>query len=454
MSSAQSAPESPPPTTAAQRARAALRRAFVPPPDPPGRETTPEERKRAFQILFFSLVCLGSGQSLMFAILPSLARDLGLSEFMVGAVFSVSAAIWVFTSPYWGRRSDHIGRKPVILIGLCGFGISTVLFASVIWMGLEGLLPLLALYPLMVATRSIYGIFGAGSFPAAQAYVVDRTDRSERVSAVSTIGAAFGLGTTLGPGVASALVVFGLLAPFYVIAVVAFVSAFAIWRFLPERTPPSARAEEPAPVTLSWRDPRVLPFLVVATVVATVGAVPIQTGAFLFRDALGLDADQTIQFAGVGLMASSMAALFAQLVLVQRFHMSAEMLMRVGSGVAIAAFVVFAVARDFGPLVFAMLLSGLGFGLARPGFNAAASLAVRPSEQGTVAGLMGATGGAGFIFAPLVAGGLYQLSPYAPYVTGAVTMTGVLIYVLRARRFRLGTSPAMPDDAPPDRPGG
>src|SRR5271157_5977541 len=99
------------------------------------RVTTQEERRRAFLILFVSLMCMGAGQSVMFAILPSLARQLGLTEFEASLPFVCSATIWVFTSGFWGEKSDHWGRKPIILLGLSAFGVSFGLFAIVANLG-------------------------------------------------------------------------------------------------------------------------------------------------------------------------------------------------------------------------------------------------------------------------------------------------------------------------------
>jgi len=400
---------------------------------PDASTTTPAERRRGIQILFFSLVCVGTGQSLMFAILPSIARDLGLSEFQVGAIFAVSATIWVFTSPYWGRRSDHVGRRPIMLMGLLAFAISTALFASVIAAGFAALIPALFVYPLMVASRAIYGLLGSGTFAAAQAYVADRTTRAERVGGVATIGAAFGLGTTIGPGIGAALVVFGVLAPFYFTAAAALMSAAAIFFFLPERTPPRERDRGPG---LSWRDPRILTYLTFGIGLSTAGAIPIQTVGFFFIDVLALDLAEAAQYVGVGLMASSTAALFAQLVLVQKFRLSSRALIRWGMVLALVSNLLFIVSSSFGPLILALVCAGLGFGMARPGYAAAASLAVRPHEQGAVAGLTGATAGAGFIFGPLIGNALYEVAPTAPYVFGVALMVGLLIYGYLDRRIR------------------
>jgi len=91
------------------------------------RVTTPAERRRAFAILFISLVCMGAGQTVLFNILPPLSRQLNLSTVQTTTIFAVSAAVWVVTSTYWGRKSDHWGRKPVMLLGLLAFAASFAL---------------------------------------------------------------------------------------------------------------------------------------------------------------------------------------------------------------------------------------------------------------------------------------------------------------------------------------
>jgi MFS family permease len=394
----------------------------------------PDERNRAFAILFLSLMCLGAGQSVMFAVLPSFARQLGLSEFEASLPFVASATIWVFSSGFWGELSDRWGRKPVMLLGLVAFGISFASFAAIANLGIDRVLPVMVAYPLMIAARAIYGIFGSGTSPAAQAYVADRTTREERTRGVATINAAFGLGTSIGPAIGGVLVVFGLFAPFYFTAFTAFASAAAVWFLLKERDVPRIRRGHAA--TVHWHDARVWPFILFGLGVSTAGAIPIQTVGYLFIDVLHFKPSVAPQYIGIGLVASSLAALFAQLVVVQRFNISARTLIRLGSLVAVAAFVLFAIGHQFGPLVFALILSGLGLGMMRPGYAAAASLAVDPHEQGAVAGLTGATSGAGFIFGPMIATGLYRLSPAAPYIFGAVLMAVLYAYALLSPHLR------------------
>lgn len=408
--------------------------------------TTEEGRRRAIALLFFCLIANGIGQTLMFAILPPLARDLGLTEFEVGSIFAVSATIWVFSSAFWGARSDYWGRRPVILIGLLAFGISTLGFASVMQFGLWGLTAPFVTYVLLIATRSIYGIFGSGSYPAAQAYIADRTSAQERTEGMATLNAAFGLGAAVGPGIGAALIVFGELAPLYFVAVLAFVSAVAIWLLLPERSRPRERE---ALKPLSWFDPRVLPFVVFAVVQGTAGAIPIQTIAFVIRDTLERGTSETQQLTGVALMCSAIASLFAQFVLVQRFKLTARFLIYAGIVVALLSNLIVIFATNYGLIAFALVLSGLGFGMLRPGFAAAASLAVSPDEQGAVAGLTGGAGAAGFIFAPLIGNGLYSWNHDAPYWLGTLLLAGLLAYTIVNKTLKSIVIQRHDDTSPP-----
>ena len=99
------------------------------------------------------------------------------------------------------------------------------LLATMIQIGLAKLLPAVVVYPLMVASRSLFALLGSGTGPASQAYVADRTSPLERTAGVALVNAAMGLGETVGPGVGAALAAIGLLAPFYLSAALAVVSA-------------------------------------------------------------------------------------------------------------------------------------------------------------------------------------------------------------------------------------
>jgi MFS family permease len=388
--------------------------------------TTQAERRRAFGILFVSLLCMGAGQTVLFNILPPLSRQLGLSEFQTLLVFAVSALVWVVSSTFWGKKSDHWGRKPVMLLGLLSFAASFALFASVMLGGLKHWLPAIAVFPLMILARSIYGLLGSGTQPAAQAYVADRTTPQERLRGVATVGSAFGLGTAVGPGIASLFAPFGLLAPFYFISVLALISAATIWWLLPERTPPKARLT--AASTLKWYDRRILPFVIFAIGLSTASTVPIQTMGFFFIDVLHIRPEDSEHYISIGQLANSIPALFVQLVVVQYVRVSARTLTNLGLGAALGCCAMFLLFDNFPALVAAMVLAGLGFGMARPGFASGASLSVAPHEQGAVAGVIGGASAIGFIVGPVI-GIMYMHSPYLPYLFAITLLIGLFVYM-------------------------
>ncbi len=392
--------------------------------------TTPVERKRAFGILFVSLLSLGMGQSLFFAVLPPIARELGMTEFETTMIFSLSALLWILTSTFWGIRSDLVGRKPIMLVGLIGFGVSTVGFAFVVMVGMWGWVSLGLMFPLLISTRAIFGIFGSGTMPAAQAYVADRTTRKERASGVASLGAAFGMGTVVGPGFAAALATLHILAPFFAVSALAFGGAFFIWLLLPERTTPRQNLSERQKQRqrLKITDPRVLPWLTLGVVLSFGQSITMQLVSFYFMSTFQVEGDEAIQLVSVGLMAMAMATLFAQMVLIQRFDLSVQFLLRVGAIVMIAAFGLLIIANSYGLFVSALALCGVGFGMLRPGLMAGASLAVSPRDQGAIAGLIGSTAATGHILNPFIAIPLYNyVAPQAPFVLAMVLMVVILL---------------------------
>src|SRR5262245_24619522 len=117
---------------------------------------------------------------MLFAILPPAARELGIKPVQISIIFATSASFWIFVSPWWGRQSDVWGRRPVVLIGLLGFGLSMALLGATIALGGAGMLPAALVWPMLIASRCVFALVGSGTGPASQAYVADRTTAAER----------------------------------------------------------------------------------------------------------------------------------------------------------------------------------------------------------------------------------------------------------------------------------
>jgi len=163
------------------------------------------------------------------------------------------------------------------------------------------------------------------------------------------------------------------------------------------------------------------------------GSVQAATGqalGFLVIDRLGVGAMAAQKEIAIVFMAGAGATLLAQWGLIRLFAMTPLTLMRWGAVIAGCGTLGIAIASDFHGIVVAYALTALGYGFARPGFTAGASLAVGHDEQGGVAGAVTAVNGSCFVLAPAAGIGLYQLSPSLPYLLGAGALVALLGYAL------------------------
>jgi hypothetical protein len=139
------------------------------------------------------------------------------------------------------------------------------------------------------------------------------------------------------------------------------------------------------------------------------------------------------------MMFGAVAGLLAQWGLIRMFEMTPRQLLRWGVGVAGVGNLVVAMAsggdQGFYVVVTGYAVSSLGFGLARPGFTAGASISVGIDEQARVAGLIAAVNGINVIFAPAFVF-LYQHYGPLPFILNTVLMAGMLVYAFRSTALR------------------
>jgi MFS family permease len=135
-----------------------------------------------FLTVFIDLLGFG----IVLPLLPIYSGMYGASGKTLGLLFGCFSGMQFLFAPLWGRLSDRIGRRPVLIGGLVGTAASYALFAYA-----DSL-------PLLFASRLLAGIFGANVSTAA-AYIADVTKPADRARGMGLIGAAFGLGFTLGP---------------------------------------------------------------------------------------------------------------------------------------------------------------------------------------------------------------------------------------------------------------
>lgn len=383
-------------------------------------------------LVLFSVLATGIGQSMTFALLAPLGREVGLKEIQIGLIITSSSLVFTLASPFWGRTCDRWGRKPVLLVGQFGYVLGSLLFATVFLFGLKGALSGLLLYVLAISSRVLMASLISAAPSAASAYVADTTTDRQRVVGMGRLGAARTLGTILGPGMGGAFAAIGLLAPLYVAAAGALVSSVLLALVMKE--PPRSAQRSGEQPRLRLFDRRYFPFIVVGVGTFLSFSMVSQTIGFYFQDRFVLDGQATAQAVGMGMMVSASMSLFAQFFLVRRAGMTPHRLIKVGLPILLAGYPALLLAGSVPVLVGLMGFLGLGLGLVAPGFTAGASLSVGPKEQGAIGGLISACPAAGFVAGPLVGTSLYQWGPAYPYLCACLLLVPLTLYAWRLDR--------------------
>lgn len=183
-------------------------------------------------ILLLSVFLNFAGFTLIIPVLPfSVARYVAPGEvaFWVALILAIYALCSFVAAPVLGALSDRHGRRPVLLLSLCGSAIGFAVF------GIGG-----ALWVLLLG-RVMEGLT-AGSIATLYAYVADTHAPAGRGAAFGLLGVAGGLGFMLGPVLGGLLGQCSLSAPLYGASALALVNAWLVQRYLPESLPVAKRS--------------------------------------------------------------------------------------------------------------------------------------------------------------------------------------------------------------------
>jgi len=183
-------------------------------------------------ILFVTVLIDLVGFGMIIPILPFMAPMLGATKFDIAMLIAIYSIFAGLCGPFWGRLSDHFGRKPILLICLFGGALAYVMlaFATELWM--------------VYASRIFAGVM-AGNFGVASAMVADITTPKNRAKGMGLIGAAFGVGFVIGPFLGGVLAgdQVNFVLPSLVAAGLSLLAFIAGWLFLDESLSAEKRAE-------------------------------------------------------------------------------------------------------------------------------------------------------------------------------------------------------------------
>ncbi len=383
-------------------------------------------------LLFAGVVLFAIGQSLNFIIVAPMARDVGLTETQFGLAYTIASLPLVFAAPFWGRRSDVLGRKPVFVVGMLGSGIGTALLGLTLQYGSTGFLTVGWVLICITLARGFYGATSSAIYPSAAAFMADVTTSQNRAKGMALIGSANSFGSILGPLLAAGLAFAGALIPMYAAAVLCIVGAGAAVFLLKEPAQHAAkRNPDPDSSKLHFWDPRLRPYLIIWASFFLIFISLNLITAFYIEDRLGIsDKQQIIRTASQVLLSMAGVITIVQGVLLQIWRVPPRLLLRLCGPIFAIALLVMAQATTPLWLMTGYGLLGLSFSFATPGINGSASLAMRPHEQGAAAGYLSASNTVGAIAAPLFGTTVYQIAPNAPFLFGAALFTVMSVYAL------------------------
>jgi len=199
-------------------------------------------RKPSLLIIFLTVFVDLMGFGMVLPLLPKYVKDFGAPGWLLGLIVASYSLMQFVFAPAWGRLSDRIGRRPVLLVSTAGFVVSYALFA--IGSGLTHGPTALAV---ILISRIFAGVCGA-NLTVAQAYIADLTPPKDRSKRMGLIGMAFGLGFIFGPVMAvGALLWMGLPGPGWLAAGVCLVNLVLATIFLGESLPRGPTPPRPAP---------------------------------------------------------------------------------------------------------------------------------------------------------------------------------------------------------------
>ena len=348
----------------------------------------------------------------------------------LGLVQSAYALAQFVMAPLWGRLSDRIGRRPVMLLTIAGTAVSLAA------LGFAG-----SLVGLLVA-RACAGGFAA-NVSVATAYVADVTAEEERTRWMGMIGASFAVGFTLGPPIGGFLGTFGYEVPMLFaagLATVNLVAAFVVLKEPEAHSDRDGEAAEPRGRMELLRNPTIrrlfLTYLLFSLAVTQLENM----FQYYMIDAFQWDVFEVswILFGMAVVMGGIQGGGMKQLS--ERYP--ERSLVTVGGAIMVLGFFFVPVPGSVAWLMAPLFLLAVGRGISQPSLMALASFQAEAGDRGSVMGTFQSAASLARVFGPALAGFLYDISHGLPFRAGAALMLAMALVALGLPRGAGGRPPA------------
>jgi multidrug resistance protein len=350
------------------------------------------------------------GFALVLPLLPLYAKDFGASATTIGFLLASFAAAQLLTAPLWGRLSDRVGRRPVIVAGQVMNAIAFLLFAAShsVW--------------LLLLSRLAQGA-GGGTIAANQAYIADAVQPAQRAKALGWLTAATSAGVMLGPALGSASLVWteSTAAPGLIAAVLCFLNIFFAWRWLPESTSDASRSasrESRRPLRRAFTEVVRYPTVPVHALIwihasgMLAFTVAISVFSLYLSDRFGVTKETIGGFYAITGLYSVVMRGFLLGPLIRRF--GEVRVLKLGIASLALGMMAIPVATTSWAFLLVFLLIPVGTALLFPSTTSLISRFAPVGEGGQIHGVQQAFGSSSRLLGPIVAGFVYQFHEPGP----------------------------------------
>jgi MFS transporter, DHA1 family, multidrug resistance protein len=348
------------------------------------------------------LVMVGFG--IIIPVLPFYAEQIGASPTQLGLLMAVYSFMQLLFAPIWGRLSDRIGRKPVMMIGITGLALSFLIQAvsTELWM--------------LFVARIIGGLLSSANMPTAMAYVADITTEENRGKGMGIIGAAVGLGFVFGPAIGGIFSKISLSMPFYLASGSSFITLILVFMLLKESShKKDASVVGRQSIWRAFNSAVSILFFVQLLISLSLSGLE-ATFAYFAAKRAGMDSTQL----GYVFMIMGLAGAIVQGGLVGRLtkKYGERAVIQVGILVSAIGFGLILLVHSFTTAAIYLTLFGIGNGVIRPSVS---SLLTKTSTagHGSATGLLSSFDSLGRIIGPPLGGWLFSLAIGLPYISGA-----------------------------------
>ncbi|MBC7784552.1 MAG: MFS transporter [Burkholderiales bacterium] len=403
--------------------------------DSPAADSPLPPKRNPFGLLFLIVLADMLGFGIIIPMLPFYARKFEASNFAVTMLLSVYSFCQFVAAPILGSLSDRIGRRPVLIFSQLGsasasivLGIATAIHFDSAALGLG----------IIYLSRIVDGISG-GNISAAQAYVSDVTTPDQRAKYMGLLGAAFGIGFALGPGIGGVLGHFNPAFPPFAAAAFSLTAAVLAYFRLPESLTHRAPHQPGWHITRSARLMRypVLAQLVLVWFLSMFAFVTMESVFAIFlNDRFGfgeLGVGLTFMLAGVMIILVQ-----GKLIGPLKSWLGEWNLAIIGPLLFAVAMLLYArtsVTPLVAILVVAVMFNALGRSLQTPTLSSLVSTAAPPGGQGAAFGLFHGMGSLSRVFGPALAGLMYDRQIMSPFMLAAAltVIAGLWMIGIRAQ---------------------